>query len=88
MFNYRFYVILSHKKFTCIDFGRVYIPYIPPVATPLEPTPHTLSVYRPTFKMFTTALQDARNRARTDQWMNHCCSVPCQAFSVLLADKD
>jgi len=29
MFNYRFDVILSHKKFTCIDFGRVYIPYIP-----------------------------------------------------------
>jgi len=34
MFNYRFGVILSHKKFTWIDFGRVYI-YIPPVATPL-----------------------------------------------------
>jgi len=30
MFNYRFDVILSHKKFTWTDFGRVYIPYIPP----------------------------------------------------------
>jgi len=31
MFNYRFDVILSHKKFTGTDFGRyIYIPYIPP----------------------------------------------------------
>jgi len=36
MFSYRLDVILSHKKFTGTDFGRVYIPYIPPVATPLK----------------------------------------------------
>ena len=35
MFNYRFDVILSHKKFTGTDFGRIYILYITPVATPL-----------------------------------------------------
>jgi len=28
MFNYRFRVILPHKKFTWTDFRRVYIPYI------------------------------------------------------------
>jgi len=33
MFNYRFDVILSHKKLTWTDFGRTYIPYILPVAT-------------------------------------------------------
>jgi len=44
MFTYRFDVIFIPQKFTWTDFGRVYIPYIPPVATPLEPTPHTLSV--------------------------------------------
>jgi len=27
---------LPHKKFTWTDFGRVYIPHIPPVATPLQ----------------------------------------------------
>jgi len=39
MFNYRFDVILPHKKFTWTDFGKVYIPYTP-VATPLATTWH------------------------------------------------
>jgi len=29
MFNYRFDVILSHKTFTWIDFGRIYTLYTP-----------------------------------------------------------
>jgi len=35
MFNYRLTSFLPHKKFAWTDFGRVYIPHIPPVATPL-----------------------------------------------------
>ena len=35
MFNYRFDVIFSHKKFTWTDFGRVYIYIYPRRYTPL-----------------------------------------------------
>jgi len=45
MFNYRFDVILSHKKLLGLILGG-YIHYTlyTPIATPLEPTPHTISV--------------------------------------------
>jgi len=40
MFSYRFDVILPYKYFTWTGFGRVYIPYISPVATPLTGIKH------------------------------------------------
>jgi len=40
MFNYRFDVILPHKKFTWTDFGRVYI-YTP--SPSLRPCRHRVS---------------------------------------------